>query len=262
MESWVLTICASGRHSLFRSEGDRRRAVHALARVSRDDLGFFGFADDHVHLLGACPRAEAGQLARRVSISLRRLTGSPLEPAHPDPVKDRRHLEYLVGYFHRQSVRHGLRVHPALWTGSSCPDLLGIRCVPELRLRFGDLLPRFGRGRIAELVGLAEVDLRPASLTEIQRAGASILAGTAAAALAAGPDLGSRVRASTVARRAASSLGRAAGIPTDVLADALGLIPRTVRRLSHLDVARPALEAVRRRLTVGRAVREGRARRA
>ena len=79
--------------------------------------------------------------------------------------------------------------HAALWTGSAHLDLLGARVLPGLRLRLGEVLPRFGPRRIADAVGLSDFDLRPISLAAIRRLGAFSLASGAAAALAARPDL-------------------------------------------------------------------------
>lgn len=250
MEIWNLTIPAIGRHPLFPTEEARRRAVHALARVAGGSLALFCIVDEHIHLVAVCSRIEAGRLARAVGIALGHRAATRTGPAHFRQVRERRHLETLVGYVLGQPAHHGLPGHPALWTGSACLDLLGARVIPGLDLRLREVLPRLDSRRILEAVGLVGIDLRPMSLEEIRKGGAFALAAAAGAALAARPDLHGNEDPTVAARVATATLANAAGIPTSEVAAALGIWPRSARRLAGRQSPARVLSAVRRRLTL------------
>jgi REP element-mobilizing transposase RayT len=255
VEIWHITIATLGRHILFPTEADLRRALHALARVAGDALAHFCIVDDHIHLVVVLTREEAGRLAQRVSVSLGRLAATPLGSANYTPVETRKHLERLVGYAFRQPTRHGLPVHRALWTGSAHLDLLGMRILPGLRLRLGEVLPRFGPRQIANAIGLDGFDLRPHPLADVRRLGAFEIADAASAVFAAGPDLRTNKRPDRRARVAVAALARAAGITVVEVAEALGVWRRSARRLADRRPDARDLHAVRLRLALERHVK-------
>ena len=70
MDIWNVTIAAVGRHPLFPTEDERRRAVLALARVVTGSLALFCIVDEHIHLVVVRPRRSAGRLAQAVGFAL------------------------------------------------------------------------------------------------------------------------------------------------------------------------------------------------
>jgi hypothetical protein len=255
---WHVNSASAGRHALFPTEESRRDAVRALARVARDRLALFCIVDEHLHLVAIGSRATVGRLAQAIARSLGARAASRLETAHFRPVENRGHLETLVRYVLNQPAHHGLPGHPALWTGSSFPDLARARVLPELRLRLHDVLPRFDLARISEAVGLPREEITPLSLPDVRLAGATPLASAAAAALAARPALATREAPAGIARVAVARLARDAGIPLPDVANALRVWPRSVRRLAVRPVPAATLLAVRRRLTLEQLVRDAR----
>jgi hypothetical protein len=227
-----------------------RRAVLALARVAAGSLVMFCIVDDHLHLVLVGSRARAGRLGRAISLALRPLAAGPMQPAFRRPVVERHHLETLVDYALGQPVRHGLPGHPALWTGSSYLDLVGARYLPGLELRLREVLPRLTRGRLHASVGIGREPVRPASLADIRRLGAYALPAAAAAALAAPDGLGGNERPARTARLAVVRLGRTAGIRPSEIADAIGIRPRSARKLAHRPVDARAVHAIRLRLAL------------
>jgi hypothetical protein len=93
-----------GQHIVLRLADHRVIAPDPAARrqVARSVLGIgrgqgllsFRLADTHLHLLAACDRDEAGQLARRVEISLAQKLSLDVSfvPAYFKAVDDGRHL--------------------------------------------------------------------------------------------------------------------------------------------------------------------------
>jgi hypothetical protein len=142
------------------SPAARRRGAAAILRFSKlGELVAFGLADNHVHLLMACDRPTAGNVAHRTMLALRSALGiaAHFAPARIRPVTDHRHLANACRYVLRQHAHHGLTLDP-LSEATSLPDLLGLRLVAsDLRSRVRELLPRL---RIDELVDEAAPDLR------------------------------------------------------------------------------------------------------
>lgn len=254
MRSFHLTLAAVGRHVLFPAEAARRAAVRALGRVAGEWLTLFSLVDDHVHVVLFCEEERVGRLARAILLALRPLAAVALEPAFVRPVRDRGHLEWLVGYVLTQPSHHGLAEHPALTTGSCYRDLVGARLVPGLTLRVGQALPRFGLREACRHVGLPEVELCPLTLEGLRAAGATRLVGAASAALSVGPDLTTNEPLVVEARRASVQLANAAGIHLAEVAHALGLTVGSVRRLSDRDAPEPILRAIRLELALEAAV--------
>ena len=254
MPLWHLTWSARGRLALFPSEPARRAALRTIARVAGPQVLLFGLADDHVHLVAT----QAGPLARAVLLALRPLSDSTLDPAHVRPVEDRAHLAWLVTYLLGQPEKHGLPTHPALWTGSCFPDLVGARRLfPGLAGRLAEQLPRFRLREAFAHLGLSVEPLMPADDTAVRIAGATRIVAAAGSALAAGPDLSGKAAERVLARRAATIVAAQAGLATAELAWALGQPPRSVRRLAE-DAVEPALlSAVRLRISLEDRVRDG-----
>ena len=247
-----LTWSARGRLALFPSEDARRAALRALARVAGDQILLFGLADDHLHLVSP----QAGPLARAVLLALRPLAASTLDPAHLRPVEDRTHLSWLVTYLLGQPDKHRLPGHPALWTGSCFPDLVGARRLfPGIAGRLAAQLPRYRLRQAYEHLGLAPAPLVPADDEATRAAGASRILAAAGAVLAAGPDLSGKTAERVLARKAAAIVAGQCGIHSTELAWALGQPARSARRLAG-DAVEPALlTAVRLRLSLEDRVR-------
>ncbi|MES2642112.1 MAG: hypothetical protein V4850_21700 [Myxococcota bacterium] len=254
MRSFHLTFAAVGRHPLFPVEASRRGAVRALGRVAGDNVALFALVDDHVHVVVFCEEARVGRLARAILLALRPLAAAGLEPAFTRPVRDRGHLEWLVGYLLTQPEHHGLQEHPALTTGSCYRDLVGARRVPGLSLPIVQALPRFRLRDAGRHVGLPDVDLSPVSDEGVRAAGATRLLAAATAALAGGPDPRGNDPEVVVARRAVMHLGLAAGIHLAELAHVLGVSVDAARRIGARGVADPVSHAVRLTLALEAAV--------
>jgi hypothetical protein len=254
VKPWHVVLASIGRHALFPSESRLRRAVRALARVAGDSLVSFCLVDEHVHLVVLASRPAAGRLARAVALALRPHATGRTAPAYIRPVENRRHLETLVPYVLRQSERHGLPGHPALWTGSSFLDLSGARVLPGLRLRLRNVLPRWPLRRILAAVAIPSETLGPPSFGDIRDAGLESLVTRAAAAVAAPGGLDSTERLVVEARVAVVRLALDAGFPRPDVAAALRAHARTVRRLAGRAVDERVLLAVRRRIALERLV--------
>lgn len=242
MRSYHLTFSAVGRHPLFPLEAARRAAVRALARVAGAWVVLFALVDDHVHVVVSCEEDRVGRLARAILLALRPLASVGIDPAHVRPVRDRGHMEWLVGYVLSQPTHHGLAEPPALTTGSCWPDLVGARRVPGMAMPILRPLPRFRLRDACRHVGLPEVELAPVSLDVVRAAGAARLVDTVADTLAVPPGLDGNVPAVVDARTAAAHLGADAGIHLVEMAHALRVGVDAARRMG----ARPRDEAVLR----------------
>jgi REP element-mobilizing transposase RayT len=251
MATWHLTLAAEGRQAFFPEEDERRLAVRTLARVAASRLVLFAVVDEHVHLVVTAGEDEVGRLARATLLALRQVSSLPIDPARARPVRDRPHLESLVDYVLGQPGHHGIPVHPALWTGSCFPDLVGARVLPGFRDRLGDVLPRLPRQAVFRAAGLPPaIDLPPAGDDLVRSLGACRLRDAATAALAVGPQLAGRTTGVVLARAAACRIAQASGIARAEIVHALGLPLRTAQRLVHYPVEDSLLDAVRRRLAL------------
>ncbi|MDP2310840.1 MAG: hypothetical protein Q8P18_32780 [Pseudomonadota bacterium] len=254
MRSFHLTFAAVGRHALFPTERARRAAVRALGRVAGAWIVLFAIVDDHVHVVVLCEEERVGRLARAIVLALRPVASAALEPAFVRPVRDRGHLESLVGYVLTQQAHHGLAEHGALATGSCYRDLLGARLVPGLTLRIGQALPRFRLREACRHVALPEVELCPVTLDVVRAAGAARVVAAASAALAVAPELIGNAAEVVEVRRAAVQLALTSGIHLAEMAHALGIGVGTARRLAVREVAEPVLRAIRLELALEAAV--------
>jgi hypothetical protein len=218
---WQLILRSQDERALVPSDAARRRAVRAVLRVAEPaGLLAFAFADTHLHLVVLCSRPDAGQVARRLALSLGRLLGLRFAPARIRPVQDQRHLGSLLHYVLRQAQHHGL-ASDAHREGSAVHELVGTRRLKHgMPGRMRERLPRVDREQVRAHL--------PAAGDE--RIDLALLAESAAAAFAL-PDLAGRGRAQHEARRAAVHAAKGV-VTTAALAAALGLEARSVRRLA------------------------------
>jgi len=228
MATWHVTCAADGRMRLFPDETSLRAAVRTIARVVGRRSLLFCVADEHVHLVLDGERRATGHRAGGVVRALNSLRpGARLEGARVRPVADRGHLTSLIRYLCAQPAHHGLPGHPALWTGSCFPDLVGARALDGYD---GGLLrralPRWRSSDTARCLGLRSSPA-PASDDELATAGLDRVLAAAAAAFAAPPSLLGRTSAPLRARRAGAALARRVGIRAPAVAGRLGSPPAT-----------------------------------
>lgn len=212
--------------------GARRRLARVVQRVGGPrGLLVFRAADTHVHLL---VQGDSTRFSQAVASALRQVLELPVgfAPARRTPVTTQSHLVNTLHYILRQESRHGLDAD-AMHEASSLPDLLGFRLGGEDSVaRVRALLPRLrGEELRAHLGGLA--------LDEGERV--EHLAEAVGAALLV-------ERPGPAERRVA--VAAAAGVPSEVLAAALGVDRRTVQRLRApaSEAAPTAVRAVRRQM--------------
>jgi len=225
-----------------------RALACSVLRVGRSyRLIVFRSSDTHLHLTAACCRVAAGQLARRLEISLRRRLALPVpfERARVKVVGDQRHLGNVFDYSMRQEQRHGIAVDP-LFTASNLPDLLGMRLVGGYtRTNLRRYLPRVSRGQLLGYLDRPDLDAAPLAVDD--------LADAAAAAFGL-PDLCGKRPDVARARRAAARV--AAGLATaSAIGELLGVDRRTVFRLRSQAIEPAAVEAVRLQLRLRSASR-------
>jgi hypothetical protein len=254
MQLWHLNIASRTRHALFPSEALRLQAVTKLVSICGNTMVLFCIVDDHLHWVVLCDRCQCSTIARAAKLAVAALTSTATKSVHIEPVNGRNHLETLRSYILLQTIRHGLPGHPALWSGSCFPDLVGARWIPELRLRLQDVLPRCTQADLCRDLALPLRQLEPSELTELRTGGASSLVAAAAAACGATPELRGKRRETVRARRVACSLARAVDMPLREVAWALGIHPGNARKLLTTPVEPEALLATRRRITLEQVV--------
>jgi len=218
-----------------------------LARLVGDVLVLFCIVDDHMHVVVCAEEHRLRQTGRSLLLATQSLASTELQRPHVTNVEGRRHLERLVDYLLAQTDRHGLSEPGALWSGSCFQDLVGARSLPNMKLRVGELLPRFRLHQAHAAVGLASTSptLDDAA---IRRLGAGRILDAAASVHAAGPELDDRSTPSLLARVTAAHLAKLTAVANSEISWALGLSPRSVRRLLAQDVPTEALGATRVRL--------------
>lgn len=246
MNIWHLTWSSVGRHPVAPDERLRRRIVSALARVAGDDVVLFCVVDDHIHVVLRCDEARKGTLSRALTLAFRALSDTPIAVPFTRPVLDRDHLDWLADrYILRQPWKHGLAGHPAVWTGSCFPDLVGARLLPGLSLKVAAALPRWRLRRAFASVFLPERPLEPASDSWLRTIGSARVAAACANAVGADPTLAGNGAADVLARRAAVALASAAGIANSEVAHVLGMSPIASARLKGRAVDDRVLAAAR-----------------
>ncbi|RME26697.1 MAG: hypothetical protein D6798_06175 [Deltaproteobacteria bacterium] len=257
MQTVHLTFSAEGRLALFPDEAARRRAVRALARVGGDALLLFCVVDDHVHVVVRSEPDRTGRLARALLLALRAVAADGILPAHLRPVTDRAHLQWLVRYVLHQPAKHALGTHPALWSGSCLPDLVGARVLPgaALAATLAAQLPRLRQRTLFEAVGLPPQPLEPVTDEQLRGLGLADLVAASSAAVAADPALAGRDATTTTARSIAAQLGSAAGFRSEQLAWALHVSAQAVRRYRRRSLDPALVRAARLQLALVLAVR-------
>ncbi len=215
-----------------------RRALVATLLAQPESFGLLGFGlgDDHAHVLVRCGREAAGELGRRLEITLQgripRCEG--FRPLLITEIAGQDHLRSLIDYVIDQDRKHGANLDP-LREGTVLPDLLGLRPgASAVVRRVLDELPRLrGRQLLHHL---------PAPLREVAHVDTLAEAACAALLLA---NLDGRDARRALARRAA--VAAAGNTDASVLAAVLGIDARSVRRLRGAGDVPPALiRAVRR----------------
>jgi REP element-mobilizing transposase RayT len=250
MGLWHLTLAARTRHTLFPDEELRLEALRRLIRICGEALVMFCIVDDHLHWVVLCDLRRRSTIARAVRRSVQALSGVETKPVHAEAINGRRHMETVRRYLLTQPSKHGLAKHPALWTGSAFPDLVGARWIPELKPRLFEVLPRSGVRDLCGDVGLPLERFDPATLTTLRELGPTTLVERAAAACGAPRALKGKSRSVATARRVACWLGREAEIPSKALARALEIHPGAARKVLAKPPPREAVEATLVRVTL------------
>lgn len=217
--------------------GDRMNVVGTLLRVGRDK-GIFGVgvADGHAHAALVCTPVQLGRFVHDARLALSAALELPMAAPSTRPIRDVWHAENVLGYVHRQDTHHGVG-RDTYRDGTTLPDLLGLRVGNGwISERVRTLLPRVTRADLLAHWGLE-------SLEEGFDLGRLAEAGAAAAGVAS---FRTRSKQVVAARRACVAV--AAGHDADVVARALGLSPRTVRRLRADEPPAAMVRAVRLQL--------------
>lgn len=254
MHIWHLTHATDGRNPLFPDETACRKAVRVLGRVAGTSTVLFNIVDEHIHLVLWCDRRRCGRLAQALVRAMRPVASAFVEPARVRAVENRPHMKWLVDYLLSQTIHHGIPVHPALWSGSCFPDLIGARIVPGLELQLRKALPRFRMRDVYKAVGLTEGPLAPLPLEAVRSEGIARLVVATGAALSVGPTLSGNTAPVVHGRRVAVQLAHQAGMAVVDVAWALDLTPRSARRLLLPKVDTATCKAVRVRLALENAI--------
>ncbi len=233
MDIWHLRFSSDGRHALFPTEEARRAAVLVIVHHAARWLVAFGIIDDHLHVELACSRSRAGKLKRAIVLGLRPISGRDFEPPFLKPVESRAHLLHLVSYCIEQPAKHGLGIHPALWSGSCFYDLVGARVIGGLELRVADVLPRYRIRDAWRAAGCAADGVAPLTDSQIRGAGLSALREAAAFATCAHHRLVGRSARETEGRAAVVTLARLVGYRGSDIAAELGVSREAARLAGH-----------------------------
>lgn len=229
---WQLRLSSRNRLPLFPTEASQRRAVRRLAEIARGRLVLFGLVHEHGHPVVFCDDRRLGLLKRSIRIALGALASQPIEPIWGEAVNGRGHMRALLRYVLEQPKHHGLRDHPALWSGSCFLDLVGARKIDSLLLRVAEALPGLRLGELQQIVGLPSRPLVPVTDDQVRALGATRLAEAAAAALALDPSDMGRSADAAAARRVVVQLARRAGLSWPEIRRALPVSDATLFRLA------------------------------
>jgi REP element-mobilizing transposase RayT len=250
MQPSHITWSTEGRLPIFPDEQLRSRAVRKLAGAAQDQLAMFCIVDEHVHVVLFGEPEVLVRRVRAITRSLRGLAAVPLESPRVRPIEGRSHMQSVFGYVLRQPAHHGLPVHPALWSGSCLPDLVGARQVEGMRLCLREVMPRVTVGDVFTAVGLPRTRLESAGRDRLVAVGAHEVVRVASGALGVVPPLDTQEPDVVRAKRAASVLAREAGLSLQQVADAAGISARTARRLSLEPLPENLRQVVMRRFTL------------
>jgi hypothetical protein len=235
------------------STAERRTLARQVFRAARPfAMTAFRAADNHVHLEVIGDERAAIEVARRTKIAL--VTGLGLEVAFErarlKPIFDQAHLGAVVGYMFNQEAHHGIGCDP-WFDASNLLDLLEMRLIgAHTRGVFTELLPRFDRNRLLGFFRAGPIDAAPIDVCD--------LADAAAAAFAL-PALAGRSVTTVRARRAAVQAVRAHHTTAEIAA-ALGVEPRSVRKLATCRAEAAAVRAVELQMRLRSALRAARRR--
>jgi hypothetical protein len=114
---------------IVHTRGARLQLARAVLRVCRDvELVAFHCIANHLHLLVACERSEAGRIAHAVACAVKPSLVRKVDfaPARFIPVTEQRYLENSFAYVIDQPERHKVFLDP-MREASNLPDLLGLR---------------------------------------------------------------------------------------------------------------------------------------
>ncbi|MFH2005558.1 MAG: hypothetical protein ABI333_03115 [bacterium] len=223
----------------------RRILARAVLEQGRSSgLFVFGFPDHHLHIGARCNRKDAGGLAHRIGVSLKRRLDLPVGFVQhpPKPIADTWHAYNLVEYLLTQPEHHELdpRLDPR-HDASSLPDLLGLRLVGSYAAQHvRRWLPRLRRTTALKWLGVPT--LEPAD---------EPLSGIVEATLAAGcrSDLaGSAKEVIDLRCAAVKIIGNR--YPIAEIASMLDVSRRTVVWLRGRPVSEQLLRAVRLQLNL------------
>jgi len=253
MPLWHLTFSSDERFPHFPGEARRRCALRRLARMNLD-LALFCLVETHSHLVNLAEQIRVGRQAQAVWSAWRRIAVSQLDPAFRRRVRDRSHLQWLVRYVVTQPIKHRVKAHPALWSGSCFQDYIGARYVPGLALRVAEVLPELEQRTVLGYVGLTPAAVRPLGDADVRAVGARRIVDAAAFAVAADPGLRGLDATSVSARRVAILLGRGVGLANQEIRWALGTSKRTLQRARFEAGDEERMRAVRIRLALEHAV--------
>lgn len=154
---WHVRVRAESGRLIAPEVADRRNLARTVVRLADSErLILFHCPDTHLHLVLACERGRAGEVARRIEISLSH-RGLRFDPARIREVEGSWHLARLARYVPGNSEHHGAVVDP-LHEASSVLDLLGLRVVAHRTLaRLQAALPRWRPAQLLPLLGVEEL---------------------------------------------------------------------------------------------------------
>lgn len=249
MQLWHLTFSTDKRFVLFTDEIKRRRALRRIIGMASAELILYCLVDDHLHLVVLCTGKRAATLLRAIQLALRPHLAGRIDVDRRS-VAGRSHLEWLLRYHLNQVDKHGLKVHPALWSGSCFQELAGARCLVDLCSRLDEVLPRLARYAAHEMIGLPGRDIAPMGLVQVRAAGVVRVAQAAGISLLARPGMKGQGTVEMLAKRTVAQLVVEAGIPPLELAWLFKQDASTIRRWRRPAVAPELLRAVRVRLAL------------
>lgn len=128
-----LTFEARGRFPWQAQTDDVVAFARTIGRVAGAEAVLFGFAGDHGHVVVETPDARSLGYLRSKLRRAAPFANVAAEYVHASAVEDRGHLAVLAAYMGRQPLHHGLPCDPALFLGTSTPDILGARILAGFR---------------------------------------------------------------------------------------------------------------------------------
>jgi hypothetical protein len=182
----------------------RRLAMECVLKVSAEfRLLAVSMPDSHLHAEAVCSRAEAGELQRRLGISLSKKLKLPVrfQSYEPKPIVSPAHRLSCLKYVVTQDVRHALVDWDPYREYTNLPDLIGARLNGRYTARnVSYFLPRLKIRELYQWIGIAPLD--PA---ELPHTSAPVFEGIYEATLRAACllDLQTRTPAHQAASRAA-----------------------------------------------------------